>query len=249
MKNRIVVYTSIFGEYDGLLPQKRIKGLDYVCFSDSDPKATPWEVRKIAASSVDPVRCAKEHKILPHRFFPDYEISIWIDGNFLVERDPGPLIEAALSDKNMAMFNHNRTLGDSRDCIYDEFKSIVRLSEDAGKAIGDPEVMKKQIERYRKEGYPEHNGLINGGVLLRRHHADDVKRTMERWWEEICQGSRRDQLSFNYAAWKEGTLYTLIDDNIRDNRWFYMIGIHRSDYRMKLFRYKLKRLFGLKRHH
>ncbi|MBN1575912.1 MAG: DUF616 domain-containing protein [Chitinispirillaceae bacterium] len=245
---RIVIYTSIFGGYDGLLPQRKIRGVDYVCFTDRPLRMSPWEIRTMQPQSADPVRCAKEFKILPHRFFPDHRISIWIDGNYLVVGDVAGLIDTALQECNMAFFSHAAAGSDARDCLYEEFESIMRLGRETGKFKDDPVLMQRQIERYKKEGYPPHSGLISGGVLLRRHHGPDVTSAMERWWKEIVSGSRRDQLSFNYVAWKERFKFQIIEGNIRDNPWFYQIGIHRSDYRMKLFRYRLRRFLGLKQH-
>jgi hypothetical protein len=211
--------------------------------------ASPWDVRVMKAKNPDPVRCAKEYKILPHRFFTEYEYSIWIDGNYLVVGDVHGLLSEALDATNMAIFDHNQTEGDSRDCLYKEYESIVRLSRETGRVIDDPGVMKRQVDRYRAEGYPENNGLIFASILVRRHNDPDVKKAMEQWWHEIENGSRRDQLSFNYILWKTGLNVHVLPGNIRDNRWFYQIGIHRSDYRMKFFRYRLKRLFGLRRHY
>lgn len=249
VKNSIVVYTAIYGGCDGLLPQKKCKGVDYICFSDREMHASPWDVRVMEAKGPDPVRCAKEYKILPHRFFPEYEYSIWIDGNYLIVGDLYKLLSEVLKIENMAVFDHNETYGDNRNCLYKEYESILRLGRETGCYKDDPEIMKKQIARYRSEAYPENNGLIFASILIRRHNKEAVKEAMELWWREIENGSRRDQLSFNYVAWKSGLNMHVIKENIRDNRWFYMIGIHRSDYRMKLFHYRLKRLFGLRRHH
>jgi hypothetical protein len=244
--DRIVIYTSIFGGYDGLLPQKKLPNVDFVCFTDRPVRASPWEVRRVEPNYSDPVRCAKEFKILPHRFFPDHTISIWIDGNFLAIGDVAALAETSLQSCGMAVFSHNVTGFDARDCIYEEYDSILRLGAASGRYKDDPQIMRQQIERYRSEGYPAKNGLISGGVLIRRHHAPDVVACMEAWWQEICNGSRRDQLSFNYTAWKKQFRFHTISGNIRDNLWFYYIGIHRASYRWKLLRYRMRRMLGLR---
>ncbi|MFP4012528.1 MAG: hypothetical protein ACLFVQ_00440 [Chitinispirillaceae bacterium] len=44
MNNRIAIYTSIFGGYDGLLPQKKLEGADYICFSDRHHRSRTWDV-------------------------------------------------------------------------------------------------------------------------------------------------------------------------------------------------------------
>ena len=211
-------------------------------------RASPWEIRVTAPKNSDPNRCAKEFKILPHRFLKEYEVSVWIDGNYLVVGDVTEAVRTFLGESAMAVFDHLLTKNDARDCLYREFESIMELGTKTGVYKDDPAVMKKQIERYRSEGYPEGNGLLFASILMRRHNRPDVQSAMEAWWHEIENGSRRDQLSFNYIAWKTGLQYVMIPENVRSNRWFFQIGIHRRSYRMKLLRYRLKRLFGLLRH-
>ena len=45
-------------------------------------------------------------------------------------------------------------------------------------------------------------------------------KVMEDWWIEIKYGSRRDQLSFNYVAWKQNLKFNYIDGDIRNNEFF-----------------------------
>ncbi len=56
--------------------------------------------------------------------------------------------------------------------------------------------------------------------LVWRHNEPDVAGVMENWWSEIEQGSRRDQLSFNYVAWKNGLQFKIIEEDSRDNQFF-----------------------------
>ena len=96
----------------------------------------------------------------------------------------------------MLCFNHY-----DNDCIYQEKKACLSLKKDV------PEIMEQQMERYRLEGYPKNNGLIDSGILVRELHNEKVRKVMETWWKEILNGSRRDQLSFNYACWKNDFVY------------------------------------------
>lgn len=245
---RIVVYTAVFGGYEGLVPQPRIEGVDFLCFTDRPMRARGWTVRVVRPEEDDPVRDARKRKILAHRFLPDYETSIWMDGNYLVVGDPRPLAGRVLAERDMAVFSHAGTRSDPRDCVYEEYEAMMRMGRETGRWKDDPDVMTAQIERYRREGFPERNGLIFSAVLLRRHHRPDVVRTMERWWAELSGGSRRDQLSFDYAAWKEGLAVETIDGDLRNNPWFHMIAHHRASYAAPLMRYRLRRLLGVVRH-
>ncbi|MEO8602136.1 MAG: hypothetical protein ABI629_06140 [bacterium] len=55
--------------------------------------------------------------------------------------------------------------------------------------------------------------------MLRRH-SDTVAAFNEAWWDEICRGSRRDQLSFDYTARKLGLRYGHLPGTIADNPLF-----------------------------
>ena len=221
-----VIYTAIFGDYDYLEKPKFIPdGFDFICFTDSDMKSDFWKIEKVTPLYQDSTRNARKYKLLPHRFLPQYDVSIWMDGNFLIRSDLNEMVDRYLSDKNFACHDHNNCILDPRDCIYQEAEAILWLGEnDPNKKFKDePSVIKKQIDGYFNEGYPHRNGLIVSGILLRRHNEKDVIRTMERWWEEVKYGSKRDQLSFDYSVWKTGLKYNYIEGDIRDNNYFQLL--------------------------
>jgi len=83
-----------------------------------------------------------------------------------------------------------------RSCIYEEAVACIQMRKDSS------EIINSQMMRYGKEGYPPVNGLIAGRVIIRHHNNKKIISIMEDWWNEILNGSRRDQLSFNYVMWK-----------------------------------------------
>jgi len=210
--NKKVVYTSVFGNYDDVVEPKLPEGWDWKCFSEEN--SIPLYT--------DNTRNAKKFKVLPHRYLQNYEYSIFIDGNMYVVGNVDELIEKYLSDSNIAFFDHNKNRMDPRDCIYDEYNAIMNLGKnDPNQNFKDnPQVMYDQVKRYQDEGYPSHNGLITGMVILRRHNEKDCIRVMEDWWTEIKYGSKRDQLSFNYVAWKNNTKFNYMDGDSRNNEYF-----------------------------
>ena len=221
-----VIYTAIFGDYDYLeRPQVVPKGFDFICFTDSEIKSDFWEVRKVTPLYQDSTRNARKYKILPHRFLQNYDISIWMDGNFLIRGDLNELLDNYLSDVNFACHDHMNCALDPRNCVYQEAQAIIWLGEnDPNKRYkDDPTIIKTQVDKYFQEGYPRENGLIVSGVLLRKHNQKDVVTTMERWWEEIKYGSKRDQLSFDYSVWKTNLKYNYIEGDIRDNKYFKLL--------------------------
>jgi len=169
-----------------------------------------FDVRLCKNLFTDPARDNRKYKILPHRFFPNYEYSLYVDGSVIIQvNDIRGLVEKYLHDHSWAVYSHPE-----RDCIYDE----ARVCTEAGK--DGREIIEKQIEKYKKEGYPAHSGLTENSILLRRHNASDTVSLSEAWWLEFEQFSRRDQLSFNYVAWKQNFCYALIDGFLWDNENF-----------------------------
>lgn len=136
----------------------------------------------------NPFLSAKKYKILSHLFDFD-EWSIWVDGhlNLPAEKQKDLTSKVESSGKEIGVFKHPW-----RDCIYDEAKVIIE------KQLDDEVIVNHQVEKYRSEDYPEHNGLYACGILVRRH-TENVKKLNEKWWDEISQGSIRDQLSFPYV--------------------------------------------------
>ena len=215
-----VVYTSIFDKYDEIQKQNLPDGWDWQCFSEENSLPI-YE---------DNNRNAKRFKVLPHRYLQDYEYSIFIDGNMTVRGNIDELIEKYLSDANVAFFSHNENNLDARNSAYDEAQTIFDLGEKNMKRSPErgilnykdnPFVIQKQMERYRMLRYPANDGLITGMVILRRHNEKDCIKTMEDWWTEIKYNSKRDQLSFNYCAWKNDLKFNYMDGDSRDNEYFY----------------------------
>jgi len=218
MGERIVVYTANFGGYDYVRePLVRPATVDYVYFTDEPVATKHWKVLTVPVWNNDPVRSARKIKILPHTLFPDHQISIWVDANITVRGDVSELVDQYLTNANMVVYSHavlpDRSLG-----VQDQLQSL--LQGKRGVTKDDPEVMQKQVEGYLKEGFPDDGGMLCSMVLLRRHHDPTVTSTMNCWWEEVAHKSRRDQLSFPYAAWKHQLSYTYITDNVRDNGHF-----------------------------
>ena len=94
-------------------------------------------------------------------------------------------------------------------------------------------IINNQIERYKLDNYPAHNGLTRNTILIRKHNEPDVIKTMEDWWVEVKYGSKRDQLSFDYSAWKNDFNFTHIQHDIDDNPWFKLMKKWRQQQNLK----------------
>ena len=209
MSDGSIIYTAIAGGYDRLKPPRGSdspEGLRRMAFVDNPvlcggTGCPGWRIVPMASICMTPHMQSKRHKVLAHEVLPvGTELSLWVDGSieFGSNLHPEDLARQFLGDFDLALFPHSR-----RDCLYDEAHACQLLKLD------DPSVMARQMNRYRAEGYPRNNGLAECSVILRRH-TPAVARLNELWWQEISNGSHRDQLSFNYACWKLGIGYSLL---------------------------------------
>lgn len=86
-KSRGVVYTCLTGNYDTLREHKYInRNWDYVCFTDDEKLLAQkrqgiWEIRPLVYAEKDNALNNRYHKINPHKLFPEYEESVYVDGN------------------------------------------------------------------------------------------------------------------------------------------------------------------------
>lgn len=215
-KNKKVVYTAIFGGKDTLRdPEVVVDNFDYVCFTDTPIETKVWDVRVIEPSFPDdPRRNARKIKLLPHEYLPEYEISIWIDGNLHICGDPNQLLNRV--HESIGMFDHVRTRPDSIDSVYAEADHILHRYA-RGVFLDDPVIIKKQVETYRKEGMPEEQVHYTTMVVVRHHLKPDVVFAMNAWWDELSRWSIRDQLSWPYVQWKHAVPVHTIPGDSRHN--------------------------------
>lgn len=211
-RNRIVLYTAIFGGKDDIRePPGIIPHCDCICFTDNPSlHSSIFDVRICHPLYDDPVRSAKIFKILSHKYLSDYEYAIWVDGSVIVKTQAiVEILYRYLHTNDIAFFAHP-----DRDCIYEELKACIALKKD------DPFIMQRQIAFYQEQGFPAHQGLVSAAIILRKNDSPIVRQLNESWWEEVLRFSRRDQLSFNFVAWKHQFSYEIIDGVVWDNDYF-----------------------------
>lgn len=207
-----VVYTAIVGRYDVLKPHPLVRGVRFVAFLDDCQRreVEGWEVRSLLSCSDDPVRCARRYKVLAHEVLPEADYSLWVDGSVQIRDgfDWDAVVGTYLESHDLAMYRHY-----CRSCAYAEAEVCAQLGLDARETIA------RQVRRYETEGYPRDCGLVETGIIFRRH-TPVVEGVNVAWWREICSGSRRDQLSFNYVLWKLGVGYRELPGDVRTNAFF-----------------------------
>jgi len=198
------IYTVNVGNYDTIRPRDEYNSsFDYIIFTDKINQSFPegYIVKELKnVNNLSPALLSRLPKILPHLFLSDYDYSIYVDGSIELKDDISSLINKYHVAESMLCCNHP-----SRDCIYDEALACKILQKDSVDSIDC------QTNFFNAQGYPRNNGLIFGGILIRYHHDPLLIKVLDDWWKIVSTRSRRDQLSFNYCAWKNNYLYDTTD--------------------------------------
>ena len=191
IQNKKIIYTAVIGGYDRSRRVPKFTGWDYKCLIDSDFNLSHLNNKQVSVY-------AKTH---PHLLFPEYDISVWVDGNAKIINKMDDL-----SDKDITMVKHAK-----RSCIYEELRAI-GVAKKA--SLSD---ITKQIEYYRLAGMPCNNGMIASGFIVRRHNLDDIKNFDELWWKNFYSGFvNRDQPSLAFTIWKTKINLNIITCRTRD---------------------------------
>lgn len=198
-QSKSVMYTCITNDYDDLQEIETYKYIDkdwdYICFSDNEELIQKgelgiWKIKPLQFTELDNTRNQRWHKIFAHKLFPEYNESVWIDGNInVLSNKIFSLIHSKQSD--ILVPKHFNNL-----CIYSEYNYVKNSKLD------DIQLINKELEFIKNEGMPKNYGFAETNILYRKHNKQNIQNCMELWWEMVKNYSKRDQLSFTYALWK-----------------------------------------------
>lgn len=198
---RIAVYTAVFSSYDKLLEPKFLPdNCDFFLFSDSVtiPEGSAWKARELPDSVqkemqyFSPVKKNRYLKMHPDLLFPEYNYSVYVDGNLLLYTDPTEYINR-LSKYGISFYTHYR-----RRCVYEELQAVSARHRMTVKHI-------KEVERFLLDAcMPEKYGLLECPVIARQHHQPECQKLMEEWWELFRRFPYRDQVLLPYVLFKNG---------------------------------------------
>lgn len=198
---KIVVYTVIVGESDNLKPINKdyLSKADFYFFTDKPIAGTDYKTIGIKIETNTPRQQSRLYKMVPNRYFKDYDYHIYLDGSFELMESPDALINKYLKEHDLAVFEHPYRFG-----LYEEADYCAFFKKELKDKIN------KQMEFIMSEGYPFGNGLTENGVILRRNN-EKVREFNEFWFKHYTEFSTRDQLCFCYCAWKLKMKYKLLD--------------------------------------
>lgn len=221
-KLKIVVYTIIIGSYDSILEQSNYcDNIDYYILTNLPlPENSGWKKIDInnfeISSKLSDQEISRYFKIHPEILFEEYDYSIYIDGNIIINSDVSQIAYKMEEERKIICMHQHST----RNCIYDEGKAIYAL----GKASYSD--IRKHLKKYKREGMPKHFGLFENNIIARKHNDPNCIKIMDLWWIEYINGCHRDQLSFMYSLWKNNYTKKFVKSmgiNSRNNPMFTIV--------------------------
>lgn len=200
----LIVYTTVFGITDPLHEPEVTDGMRFVCFTDRPLRSKHWEIVR-TVSPAAPTRASRTLKALSHRVFPGPVETLWIDACFTLQADPRQFIGVG----DFQNFVHP-----DRSRVAEEAEAVIRLGKAEAAAV------RQQVAEYRAAGFDTDDdpmrALSCNGIIYRAH-TPEVCRLNERWAEELARHTIRDQLSLDYAAWREDVALGRWPGDYRDN--------------------------------
>jgi len=177
-------------------------GWEYICFSTLGLKSNEWKIIEIGQEGLSDKKLSRKVKIRFDQYLPDHELSIHLDSKFHPGINLDKFVREYPGNLDFAMMNHKK-----RSHIFEEARFLI------DKKIGDPNLIKKQINRYKKMGVSKSTGLYAPGIMVRRNNKRVID-CMKFWFDEVMAYSYRDTLSVSVALWKFPVWFKSIPYNL-----------------------------------
>ena len=147
-------------------------------------------------------------KIMTHRFLPQYDNYIWLDGVVKPTKELIEYFQSKLQDKDIAIAKHPY-----RNNVFEELLYIQKKMN-----LGREYLLKRykdepfglEAKFYKKEKLPDDFPLYHCRLFIRRNE-ERVNRTFDEWWNKVIEFSNFDQSQFSYIAWKYGLRIKQLD--------------------------------------
>ncbi len=219
-KGRGAIYTCLLGDNVINQPKEINRQIEYLCFTDNEEKWGKkdgvWKYCEIEKPEKKGETKEEEElilenwcKIMAHKLLKEYDYSIWVASNITIVGDVLRFCKVYGDGKSFLSFPSV-----TADCIYEDM-SVTQMATD------DLNIMiRKMMLQYRKKGYPEHNGLIDGRVIVRNHKDKELCRIMEEWWREVEKSRLFIGNVFNYMSWKYEFPFSVCNLFIYENPYF-----------------------------
>jgi hypothetical protein len=200
---KVVIYSCLIGNYDSISSFSKQKEFDYILFTDQKIEKTNWTILPIPKFvdkfNLSNIKKQRYIKIHPHKFFKKYDLSIYIDANYVIKGDLNDFLINTLNPIDNIYITHLQFGKTPKTAISTAIKN----------KLDNFEVLNNTFKRYDNEALNK-EGIVNAGLMVRKHNNIDCIKLMKKWWKEIKNYSHVDNFSFNYAAYKTGVRFLYI---------------------------------------
>lgn len=212
LMNKICVYTVITGNYDNLKDLQYIEdGVDYICYTNNKQlESKIWNIRYINDNTLTNIELSRKIKILGTDELKKYDKTIYIDGNFTIVSSIKKLLEEKVDFDKYSFVGFKHSV---RNSINEEMLACLIHNKE------NIENISKLYKFYEQEKFPDNYGLIEASILIRNFNNDKLNECMKLWFDMFLKYAHRDQLSFQYAAWKTGLKYDLLNMSVWNNAY------------------------------
>ena len=198
---KVIVYSCMIGNYDNVTSFNKQRGYDYILFTDQNINNTNWTIfpipEEVLKLNVSDIKKQRYMKIHPHKFFKNYDLSLYIDPNYEITGDLDDYLINTLNPLDHIYIPHLQFGKGMKQAID---KAIE-------KKLDDVSLLKHVMDRYNQSKLLDKTGIVNAGLIIRKHHTEDCIKLMERWWEEVRDYSHVDNFAFDFAGHMTGVRY------------------------------------------
>ena len=214
---KIAIITANIGGVDPILgiPKQSVEA-DYFYYDETN---LPFPLTNLSNRLK-----ARYLKSQTHRFLPDYDMYIWLDGRVKVEGNNfAQSFLEQIEGRDLAIYKHFE-----RDNVYQEMDYInnemLKGSQYLLTRYANQQVMKEALF-YKEKGLPNDFPLFMGGFFARRNNKK-TNDCFDEWWRRIVEFSYSDQTMLSHVVWESGLdINIIIRDELRTHKLF-TIGKH-----------------------
>ncbi len=197
---KIAVVTVIIGNYEPALKCKEVTSPASCTFVFTDRESERMIRRSqrkcfrsviLTAPGVEPIVVSRAVEMMTHCLLPNVSFVLYTDAKIIMQFRFAVDLHQHMISKRAAwvspMHQTRHSIEDEAVCLY--LSNMV--TRDAF----------RQVRQYREAGLTS-NSLIEGEWHMKNMYDDRVRRHGAAWFKEFTSwNTRRDQLSFEYAAW------------------------------------------------
>lgn len=205
---KITVYTAHIGNTDALEePSYVAPDVQYRCATDQPLTSEVWSPLEAPVGQDSSMR-ARRFKLTLHETARAMDFYVWQDCRFSLAVDPR-IFAPMLMHADLLVMRHPFC-----------GNLVAEVAELKRRRLVDAHRLDAQLKRYREAKFDVDGALHSSTGLLVRRNDGRTRRFNELWLEELERfGHTRDQMSFDYAAWKSGMRIGYLEGEYRRNPW------------------------------